>query len=63
MLIVFAAILPALVLIFFIYRKDPVKEPASLLIRGFGYGLLAAVVAIIGESLVMGVGLVSQEPK
>ena len=61
-LMIIAAVLPALILCYYIYRKDPVKEPASLLIRGFGYGLLAAVVAIIGESLVMGVGLVSQEP-
>ena len=57
-----AALLPAAVLLWIIYRKDPVKEPVWQLLKGFGYGLVAAGIAIELESLVFGVGLVDDEP-
>ena len=42
--ILIAAILPALVLVYFIYRKDKYKkEPAKELIKGFGFGALSAL--------------------
>lgn len=38
-LVIIAAILPALVLVYFIYRKDKYeKEPVSQLLKGFGFG-------------------------
>ena len=43
-----AAILPALVLVYFIYRKDKYeKEPAEQLIKGFGFGALAALASFL----------------
>ncbi|MBR6283563.1 MAG: PrsW family intramembrane metalloprotease [Muribaculaceae bacterium] len=57
-----AALLPAVVLLWLIYRKDPVKEPVPQLLKGFGYGLVAAGLAIVMESTLVGVGLVSKEP-
>lgn len=57
-----AAILPAVVLMWFIYRRDPKKEPVYMLVMGFGYGLVAAGIAIVLESAVAAVGLSSDEP-
>ena len=51
-----AALLPAVVLLWLIYRKDPVKEPVPQLLKGFGYGLVAAGLAIVMESTLVGVG-------
>jgi len=42
--ILIAAILPALVLVYFIYRKDKYKkEPTGELLKGFGFGALSAL--------------------
>lgn len=57
-----AAILPAIVLIYFIYRRDPRKEPISMLVMGFGYGLVAAGIAVVLEMAVAAVGLSSDDP-
>ncbi|MBO4235482.1 MAG: PrsW family intramembrane metalloprotease [Firmicutes bacterium] len=41
-----AAVLPAALLMFYIYRKDGIeKEPASLLIKLIGFGVLAALLS------------------
>ena len=51
-----AAVLPALVLLFFIYRKDKVeKEPVDLLLKLLLMGILSALLASIVESIGMGV--------
>lgn len=60
--IVIAAVLPVAILIYYIYYKDPVKEPPMQLVRGFGYGLIAAVIAVVVEVLLQVVGIVSAEP-
>lgn len=44
MIILLTAVIPALVLIYFIYRKDKYqKEPTSQLLKGFGFGALSAL--------------------
>ena len=58
-----AAILPAVVLMWFIYRRDPQKEPVYMLVTGFGYGLVAAGIAIVLETAVAALGLSSDEPQ
>ena len=60
--VILAAILPAIVLLYYIYRRDPKKEPLSMLVRGFGYGLVAAVIAITLETIVAVVGFSTDEP-
>lgn len=62
MFIVLAAILPAIILTYYIYRRDTEKEPASQLVKGFGLGLVAAGLALIIEVVVMNVGLAPQKP-
>lgn len=61
--IILAALLPAAILLWFIYRKDPVKEPVPQLLKGFGYGLIAAGIAIVLESALVAIGLVADEPQ
>ena len=42
------AILPALVLVYFIYRKDKYeKEPTDQLLKGFGFGILSALASFL----------------
>ena len=44
LVILLSAVIPALVMVYFIYRKDKYeKEPAGQLLKGFGYGALAAL--------------------
>lgn len=58
MFIILAAILPAVVLTYYIFRKDPVKEPAAQLLRGFAFGIVAAIVSIAFSTTLAAVGLV-----
>ncbi len=47
-LILIAAVLPALVLLYFIYRKDKLrKEPTGELLKGFGFGALSALASFL----------------
>lgn len=42
--IIIAAIIPALVLVYFIYRKDKYdREPPAMILKGFWYGALSAL--------------------
>lgn len=42
--VILAAIIPAIVLVYFIYRKDKYeKEPTAMLLKGFGFGALSAL--------------------
>lgn len=46
-LVFVAALLPALILLYYIYQKDDLQqEPASWLLKGFGYGVLSAFCAV-----------------
>jgi RsiW-degrading membrane proteinase PrsW (M82 family) len=56
-IIIGAAVLPALILIYYIYRRDTAKEPVPQLIAGFGFGVLSALVAIFFDGVIMGTGL------
>lgn len=63
-IIVFAAILPAFVLVFYIWWKDKYqREPISLILRAVGYGVLSAGLAVMLEGLIMSLGLVPDEPQ
>jgi len=44
LIILLSAVIPALVLLYFIYRKDEYqREPPSEILKGFGYGALSAM--------------------
>ena len=58
-----AAVLPAVVLIYYIYRRDTIKEPTGQLLKGFGLGALSGVLASVLEALLGIIGLVDFEPQ
>lgn len=52
MLSLFISIIPAFLLALYIYNKDSVKEPKSLLIGLFASGFLAAVLAVLVDIII-----------
>lgn len=64
MLLFLAAVLPALVLVYFIFRKDKYKkEPPSQLLKGFGYGALSALCSSLISLPLMYLGLYTTDPQ
>ena len=52
LLLIAAAVVPALVLLTYIYRKDHIeKEPNSLLVRLLLWGIVSTFLAVVTESL------------
>lgn len=63
-IIIFAAILPAFLLVYYIWWKDKYqREPIGLILRGVGYGVLSAVLAVLLEGLISSLGLVPDPPQ
>jgi RsiW-degrading membrane proteinase PrsW (M82 family) len=61
--IVFAAVLPAFLLVAYIYWKDKYqREPLSQIAKGVFYGVASAAVALVLELLFQVCGLVSEDP-
>lgn len=61
-LLILAAVIPAGVLLYFIYRKDKYKqEPVEQLLKGFGYGFVSALAATLLAALLLLMGLYSEE--
>ena len=58
-----SAVLPAVILIYYIYRRDTVKEPTAQLLKGFGLGMLSGTLAGMLEGVIGGLGLVDYEPQ
>ena len=57
-----AALLPAIVLAIYIWRKDPHKEPVSWLIRAFVYGVLISIPVVYIENFFNGMLFGGGEP-
>ena len=63
LMILIAAVLPALVLIYFIYRKDKFrKEPTSELLKGFGFGAISALLSFVISTPLGAMGFYPAEP-
>ena len=63
MLIFFlAALMPALVLMWYVYHKDIQPEPANLVIKGFIYGAIATFVSTLISGPLMNLGLFTNNP-
>lgn len=63
-IVIFAAILPAFLLVWYIWWKDKYqREPISLILRGVAYGVLSAGMAVALESLIMSLGLIPEQPQ
>ncbi len=53
------AVFPAIVILYYFYRRDPNKEPGTLVMKVFILGVLSAVPAVIIEIVLMLVGYVA----
>ena len=64
MLIIFAAaLLPALVLMWYVYNKDTQPEPTRLIVKGFFYGGIATFVSTLISGPLMAMGFFTNEPQ
>ncbi|MCR4664955.1 MAG: PrsW family intramembrane metalloprotease [Paludibacteraceae bacterium] len=53
LLLIFAGVLPAILIIVYIYIKDKYqREPLIQIVRGFAYGVVAAIIAILLEIVI-----------
>lgn len=56
--VIFAALLPVLILLFYIYRRDKyAPEPVSQILQGVGFGVLSVIVTFILVFIIDGIGL------
>ena len=63
LIVILAALAPALGLLIFIYKKDSLRqEPVPELLRAFGYGVLSALVSMLFSTPMMRLGVVPSEP-
>ncbi len=62
LLILALAILPAVLLALFIYKRDPIPEPVPQLLKAFFYGVMISVPAVIVESLLASMFGIPDEP-
>lgn len=57
-IILFCAVLPAFLLVFYIYLRDRYqREPLSQIIKGVCYGVISAGIAMVLESVIQTIGL------
>ena len=62
-IILIAAVLPAFILLYYIWRRDKYqREPVREILKGFGLGVLAAIIAGPIEMLIQMFGLAPGNP-
>lgn len=62
--VIFAAILPAFVLVLWIWWRDKYqREPFSMILLGVCYGVLSVILAALLERLILEFGLIPEEPQ
>ena len=63
LIVIAAALAPALGLLYFIYTKDRLrKEPVPEILKAFGYGVLSVLASLLVSLPFTGIGLVPTEP-
>ncbi|MBQ6577359.1 MAG: PrsW family intramembrane metalloprotease [Bacteroidales bacterium] len=63
LVIIAAALLPALVLMWYVYNKDTQPEPTRLIVKGFFYGGLATFVSTLISGPLLAMGFFTGEPQ
>ena len=62
-IIIFAAILPAFLLVLYIWLRDKYqREPITEVLKAVGLGILSAFMAVLVEGFFQGFGIVSENP-
>ena len=62
LMLTFAAIAPALILLWYVYHKDTEPEPTRLIFKGFCYGGLAALASTLISGPLLNMGFYTTEP-
>ena len=62
MTILAAALLPALILMWYVYRKDLDPEPVNLVVKGFVFGAVATFVSTLISGPLLNLGLYTNTP-
>ena len=62
LIIFFAALLPALILMGYVYKKDLEPEPVNLVVKGFIFGAIATFVSTLISGPLMSLGLYTPNP-
>ncbi len=62
LMLTFAAIAPALILMWYVYHKDTEPEPTRLIFKGFCYGGLAALASTLISGPLLNMGFYTTEP-
>ena len=57
-----AALLPALILMWYVYRKDLEPEPVNLVVKGFIFGAIATFVSTLISGPLLSMGLFTNSP-
>jgi len=63
LLISIAAVLPALLLLLFVYRQDSIPEPRNIVVKGLIFGGLATFASTLISTLFFNLGLFVNEPE
>ncbi len=53
------AVFPAIIILYYFYRKDPNREPGKLVMKVFIFGVLSSIPAVIIELILLTIGLES----
>lgn len=61
--VLFASIGPALLLLWYVYRKDTQPEPTRMIVKGFFYGGLSALVSTFISGPLLNMGFYTTEPQ
>ena len=57
-----AAVLPAFILLWYVYSRDITPEPKNVVIKGFVYGIIATFVSTVISGPLMKLGLFEANP-
>lgn len=63
LLLTFAALAPAFILLWYVYNKDTQPEPTRLIIKGFCYGGIAALVSTFISGPLLNMGFYTTDPR
>ena len=63
LLLLAAAIIPALILMWYVYHKDTQPEPTRLIVKGFCYGGISALVSTLISGPLLNMGFYTTDPK
>ena len=62
LMLLFAAIAPALILLWYVYHKDTEPEPTRLIFKGFFYGGLSALLSTLISGPLLNMGFYTTDP-